>query len=490
MSHGGTACCILCERSEETKTTGPLSTKEDVTAHQNCLLYSAGIFCSDTPQFDDLFGFSVSDVKREVKRGRKLSCSGCRKRGATSGCEVRRCKKSFHYPCAVEREAKLVEDNKNGKYVLYCLQHHEEGNRHSVNGSKRLSKSLKKLRESRPPKRRLTFTEMKEGESPNKNNKKWNMITSDDSSDSDVEDLIPPLESDLDESGQLLSQQQSSDPQFNSKDSGSFFGSPAGNQGKIVTADVNNEDNAALSSDAESESLLRSVPNHVIFQSNVDTPTQLKHSAVYWVEKSVQTIKKELDDFTTEQNPKKHTTEPPVPKQSLAEPTPSPPPHTSSPVTVAVCEPDSVVLLSSPSPPLPQAPVPDQPPPPPQAPPSHPSPSPPQTPASDQPHFHPQAPSSDPAASINSASFWRNCNAASCTQTIFSEFNKEMNEISSRIMADRATQDDYDRALSVMMASGKLADFVSRQQEELQRKQVELQKEAAAMKDVVFALRK
>lgn len=35
-------------------------------------LFSSGIFCRSSPQFDDLFGFSVTDVMNEVKRGSKL----------------------------------------------------------------------------------------------------------------------------------------------------------------------------------------------------------------------------------------------------------------------------------------------------------------------------------------------------------------------------------------------------------------------------------
>lgn len=35
-------------------------------------IYSSGIYCINTPQFDDLFGFSVQDVKMEANRGRRL----------------------------------------------------------------------------------------------------------------------------------------------------------------------------------------------------------------------------------------------------------------------------------------------------------------------------------------------------------------------------------------------------------------------------------
>ncbi|XP_028852408.1 PHD finger protein 11 isoform X2 [Denticeps clupeoides] len=64
--------CVLCKIAEENDVTGALATKEDVTAHQNCLLFASGTYCRNTPDFDDLFGFSVEDVKREEQRGRRL----------------------------------------------------------------------------------------------------------------------------------------------------------------------------------------------------------------------------------------------------------------------------------------------------------------------------------------------------------------------------------------------------------------------------------
>ncbi|XP_049449299.1 uncharacterized protein LOC125899233 [Epinephelus fuscoguttatus] len=123
MDDSTNVACVLCGRSKETKITGPLSTKDEVTAHQNCLLFSSGIICQSTPQHDDLFGFSVEDVLREVKRGKRLVCDRCTKRGATAGCEVKRCKKSYHYPCAVKDKANIIEDTKEEKYVLYCPKH-------------------------------------------------------------------------------------------------------------------------------------------------------------------------------------------------------------------------------------------------------------------------------------------------------------------------------------------------------------------------------
>lgn len=43
-------------------------------------------------------------------------CHKCKKRGATAGCEVGRCKKSYHYPCAVEDGADMFEETDKGMF--------------------------------------------------------------------------------------------------------------------------------------------------------------------------------------------------------------------------------------------------------------------------------------------------------------------------------------------------------------------------------------
>ncbi|XP_053295718.1 FYN-binding protein 1 isoform X4 [Pleuronectes platessa] len=103
---------------------------------------------------------------------------------------------------------------------------------------------------------------------------------------------------------------------------------------------------------------------------------------------------------------------------------------------------------------------------------------------------HPVEPPSDPEPSIDSQSFWKSCNAAGCTQAIFTDFINEMNDIAGRIQSDQASEDDCNHALKVMAASGKLEEIVAKQQTELQRKQQELMKAAAAMQHVFLALRR
>ncbi|XP_051814435.1 cell surface glycoprotein 1 isoform X39 [Acanthochromis polyacanthus] len=700
--------CALCQRSEETKITGALSTKDEVTAHEHCLLFSSGICCESSPEVDDLFGFSVEDVLDEVERGDKLICHYCKKKGATAGCEVKRCKKSYHYPCAVQDGAKTIEDEQNGCYGLYCLKHYSQQQSNSTAGSpsvhsndssssgrtirtarkRPLSESEKQeespskrrtgdwngmvsadpsdsaenetkpesdiilplksdldesansvpedqflhlstvtqairqeespskyrigdwngmvsvdpsdsaenetkpeseiilplksdldesannvpedqflhlstmtqaiRQEESPSKRRTgdwngmvsadpsdsaenetkpesdiilplksdldesadsvsedqflhlsTVTQaIRQEESPSKrrtgdwngmvsadpsdsaeNETKpeseiilplksdldesannvpedqflhlptvtqairqeespskrrtgdWNGMVSDGPSDSDENEtnpesgMIPPLESDLDESANSVPEDQflhlPTVTQAIRTDTEGATGSTAGNQQEEESRDENKDDDET---DAESESLL--LPVHVCFESlplsELSCPPVSPPQA---------------EECSSVQSPVQPTSGPSVPQQSSTAPPPSTlssprsSPCPSSSITPAPPETACVSILSSES-------------------------------------------------GIDATSFWKSCNAAGCTQAIFTDFIHGMNEISSRILSDEASQEDYDLALSVMAVSGKLSELVAKQEEELQRKRIELQKAAAAMKDVVSALRK
>ncbi|XP_051259832.1 dentin sialophosphoprotein isoform X2 [Dicentrarchus labrax] len=530
MGHGRTVACVLCKRSDETKITGALSTKDQVTAHQNCLLFSAGIYCRDSPEFDDLFGFSVEDVMNEVKRGGKLACSKCKKKGATAGCEVRRCKKSYHYPCAVQEGAKTIEDDDKGKYGLYCFYHYQktqennsvnrrassvsehqtsedsneagpskvfcltcektEGNisleslsnsitilycdQHAPASHKRYasgdstaagpsaySSDSNSSSSTKHTKRRLSFSDKQEESASKRKAESWNGIITEDSSDdsepnADIE-IFAPIEYDLNESANSQTV-----PQLISKATKSPSGSPSGNQPEDESKDEDKDDDDDDETDAESVSLLPPVGSSMESQS-LSTQTALAaHSPV-------EVVKRHSEGSSPERSPV-HS---PVPDQPTAGPSgpqegsarPAPSPVRSKPCNVTgspqctstASSPDPpeticVSLLSSPS--------------------------------------SPAALPTDPEPGIHSTSFWKSCNAAGCTQAIFGDFVNAMNDISSRIQSDRASQEDYDLALRVMEASGKLPELVTKQQKELQRKQLELQKAAAAMKEVVSALRR
>lgn len=57
------------------------------------------------------------------------------------------------------------------------------------------------------------------------------------------------------------------------------------------------------------------------------------------------------------------------------------------------------------------------------------------------------APPSHPESRIDSSSFWKSCNAAGCTQAIFTDFMNEMKDISTRIQLDQASQEGETRYL-------------------------------------------
>ncbi|XP_012719670.2 PHD finger protein 11A isoform X1 [Fundulus heteroclitus] len=487
MNHGQPASCVLCCRSKETKITGTLSTKERITAHQNCLLFSSGIFCTNSPQFDDLFGFSVKDVQREVKRGAKLCCSHCRRKGATAGCELKRCKRTFHYPCAVEGGARTFEDDNYGKYGLYCMDHSDQtgsavrrtknpgeagsSKKKKTNGTPSVFRQLSSCSSDTSgvslssTKRELSFDDLEEeGSASERKSRKWRKISEDSSPD---EGLIPPLETDLEESMNSLQEHVSAVPLLISKDSENPSCSPAGIQVEDVSAVANrNEDETLIQSDAESESLLAPAAHSPELPSSpAPQPAADECLQVEWVEKEVQTIKRELEESSLDQYPDRSPEEPVSKRTAVPDPSPehcqpvSPPPSSSFDAFV----PQPVFILSSASP----------------SPTGPPSPDPRRTP-----------PASEQKPDVDSASFWRSCNTAGCTRAIFSEFTTEMNNISSRIQCDQASQEDYDRALSVMMASGRLADLVTKQEEELERRQMELQRASAALRDVASALRR
>lgn len=551
MSNSRVAC-ILCQRSKETKITGTLSTKDEVTAHQNCLLFSAGIFCRDSPQFDDLFGFSVGDVLNEVKRGSKLTCNHCKKRGATAGCEVKRCKKSYHYPCALKEGATTIEDDDHGRYVIYCSSHSEQQTQKSAStnefaSSTKKPRTSKKLKNSPnpnapgPSKVCCLTCEKREGnisleslsnsivmsycdkhapaslkkntdgegtaagsslhsyDSSSSNStmcssskrqlsdcdkqeetllkpklrRKRRLSDSSNSVDNDNNtpvDIYAPLESDIDENANSVPELETV-PEVIRRDTTSPAVSLSGNR---IEDEFNDEDNTIIESDAESESLLLPVKICIQTQSLTMSAGELSPQTESAPPEDV-LVNADVEPVVDEHegsSPKQNAVQTPgqLTGGSSVSPSPSPgqskspppyftslkshtsPPCTSSAIALALPERTSVSINSSSSSPV--------------------------------------ALPSSPEPKIDSSSFWKSCNAAGCTEAIFTDFLDGMKNISSKIQSDQASQEEYDLALSVMAASGKLSEFVAKQQEELQKKQMELQKAAAAMKDVVSALRK
>ncbi|XP_043849656.1 histone-lysine N-methyltransferase SETDB2 [Dromiciops gliroides] len=116
--------CDLCPQDDER---GILYVSQDLelVAHQNCLLYSSGLVESesdDHPCLDDQDRhFDVELVKEEINRGKRLKCSLCLKKGATVGCDVKKCSKNYHFFCARQDQATVQADATT--YRVFCQKH-------------------------------------------------------------------------------------------------------------------------------------------------------------------------------------------------------------------------------------------------------------------------------------------------------------------------------------------------------------------------------
>ncbi|CAL1539720.1 unnamed protein product [Lymnaea stagnalis] len=98
--------CLLCLSDEDNEIEfGKIYEKEDLTVHYFCLLLGSGL-CQKTKDTDkkSILGFVTNDIRKEIKRGSKLKCCFCRKNGASIGCCIKACKKTFHLCCGRKNE--------------------------------------------------------------------------------------------------------------------------------------------------------------------------------------------------------------------------------------------------------------------------------------------------------------------------------------------------------------------------------------------------
>ncbi|KAF1478015.1 PHD finger protein 11, partial [Eudyptula minor novaehollandiae] len=108
--------CAFCSEGEAGSVMY-IATEPNIAAHQDCLLFSSGFVESEEYNPDNLdIRFDVASVLKELKRGKRLVCNFCRKKGATVGCEERACRRSYHYFCARCDDAAIETDEVNGVY--------------------------------------------------------------------------------------------------------------------------------------------------------------------------------------------------------------------------------------------------------------------------------------------------------------------------------------------------------------------------------------
>ncbi|KAK4420388.1 Tat-binding7 [Sesamum alatum] len=117
---------------------GPINDRFGIAGiwvHQQCAVWSpevyfAGLGC-------------LKNVRAALYRGRVLKCSRCRRPGATIGCRVDRCPRTYHLPCA--RAKGCIFDHR--KFLIACTDHRRLFQPHGIQNAQRLKKlKAKKLK--------------------------------------------------------------------------------------------------------------------------------------------------------------------------------------------------------------------------------------------------------------------------------------------------------------------------------------------------------
>ncbi|EOA29712.1 hypothetical protein CARUB_v10012797mg [Capsella rubella] len=93
---------------------GPINDRYGISGtwvHQNCAVWSpevyfAGVGC-------------LKNIRAALFRGRSLKCTRCARPGATIGCRVDRCPRTYHLPCA--RANSCIFDHR--KFLIACTDH-------------------------------------------------------------------------------------------------------------------------------------------------------------------------------------------------------------------------------------------------------------------------------------------------------------------------------------------------------------------------------
>lgn len=82
--------------------------------------FASGLPQNGTGHLNTINGFLIRDIRKELRRGLKIRCSGCREPGGFVGCAVRICKKSGHFPCLYRLGYTFQY---SGEFRVYCPEH-------------------------------------------------------------------------------------------------------------------------------------------------------------------------------------------------------------------------------------------------------------------------------------------------------------------------------------------------------------------------------
>ncbi|KAK7863552.1 hypothetical protein R5R35_011177 [Gryllus longicercus] len=115
----GSVCCFCLTTYEDEALYGKFYKIEEITTHYFCLLLSSKVQQRGSDN-EGILGFLPMDIRNEVKRGKKLTCIYCGKRGATLSCHYSKCRSHFHLPCGRSRD---TFHEFFGEFKSFCCRH-------------------------------------------------------------------------------------------------------------------------------------------------------------------------------------------------------------------------------------------------------------------------------------------------------------------------------------------------------------------------------
>lgn len=88
----------------------------------------------------------------------------------------------------------------------------------------------------------------------------------------------------------------------------------------------------------------------------------------------------------------------------------------------------------------------------------------------------------------NATIFWTRCNEVGWTKEIFSELLSQLSSLGERVQSQKASHQDYDVALKVLGASGRLPCIITQLEQDLEKQEQDLQQKKAALRDAKAVL--
>ncbi|XP_043929738.1 G2/M phase-specific E3 ubiquitin-protein ligase isoform X2 [Protopterus annectens] len=114
--------CVFCRLSDDCPDKyGEKMIFEEykLTLHYCCLFMASGIWQRGNED-EGIYGFLVEDIRKEVSRALRLTCKICKKTGATIGCSGKKCRRTYHFPCGLEKQCIFQYTD---PFASYCWEH-------------------------------------------------------------------------------------------------------------------------------------------------------------------------------------------------------------------------------------------------------------------------------------------------------------------------------------------------------------------------------